>query len=493
MEINRLYRESQTMNEELQVQTEELQSQAEELQAQTEELTMQAEELQILNERLEVQKAEAEESANSLDRLAKELEKSSNYKSEFLANMSHELRTPLNSMLILSQILAENQGGRLSEEEKNYASIIHSSGEDLLNLINDILDLSKVEAGQMSVEKNAVAVVELPNILRNYFQATADNKHLSFGIHCAEDVPEIIYTDEQRLLQILKNLLSNAFKFTHQGEVSLTIARIRNPKLQGIEIEGEALSFKVKDSGIGIAAEHKEGIFEAFRQADGAISRKYGGTGLGLSISLNLTRLLGGELSAESEEGVGSTFTLLLPVNAPYTPMRSSEESLMALAEVAAAEEAATSVSAGLEISGLEGGGLDQGYEILQGKTVLVVDDDIRNVYALTTALEKFKMQVLIAQNGYECLEVLTKEKVDIVLMDIMMPEMDGYQAMQEIRSTLQLSELPIIALTAKAMKEDREKSIASGANDYVSKPLDLEHVLKLMKVWLDESNITLS
>lgn len=486
MELDKLYRESQAINEEMQVQTEEMQAQAEEMQAQTEELTMQAEELQNLNDRLELQKTIAENSAIELEKFSKELEISSNYKSEFLTNMSHELRTPLNSMLILSQILAENQNGTLSSEEVNYASVIHNSGKDLLYLINDILDLSKVEAGQMEIEEMEVSVDDLLNGLRMMFEVQADQKSLEFIIQCELDVPKLFTTDSQRVQQILKNLLSNAFKFTDQGHVSLLVSK--TSKIMPDQAMKEYIAFTVEDSGIGIPADKQDVIFEAFRQAEGSTSRRYGGTGLGLSISLQLARLLGGDVTVESAPGKGSRFTLYLPIGAYERLYDGEPDYRLLLPETAAAKEAEV-----IETDHLAAQGAGEDMEVFsdnlfRNKTVLIVDDDIRNVYALTSFLEKYNMKVLIAQNGYESLDVVSQEPVDLVLMDIMMPEMDGYQAIKEIRTTLGFTDLPIIALTAKAMKEDRDKCLAAGASDYVSKPLNVSHVLRIMRYWLEKN-----
>ncbi|MBP1999876.1 two-component system chemotaxis sensor kinase CheA [Paenibacillus shirakamiensis] len=482
VEIQRLYRDSQALNEELQVQTEELRTQTDELQSQAEEMNMQTEELQNLNERLEAQKTAAE--GTSL-----ELEQSSKYKSEFLANMSHELRTPLNSMLILSQILSENNGGTLTEDEQKYASVIYSSGKDLLNLINDILDLSKVEAGQLDITLEEMNVTEIPDLVKSSFSTLAEQKGINFNTDIAENVPAKLFSDPHRLQQILKNLLSNAFKFTKEGEVSLTISKLNAEELLHWKGNDEMLAFTVRDTGIGIPEDKQALIFEAFKQADGATARKYGGTGLGLSISLQLSKLLGGDLTLKSVEGEGSTFTLYLPYRTSEAEVEAEAEAIL-LADQnrpqAPAPKLTDSVAATAEHEMIMIPNAKEDYSIFENKTVLVVDDDIRNVYALTSALEKIKMNVVIAQNGYESLDVLQEQAVDIILMDIMMPEMDGYQAMTEIRTSLGLTTLPIIALTAKAMKEDRDKCLDAGASDYASKPLDIQYMLKLMRFWLE-------
>lgn len=308
MEIQQLYREAQALNEELQVQTEELQSQ-------TVELQMHASEAKILNEQLEAQKDAAEQAAKELEKYAEQVEQSSTYKSQFLANMSHELRTPLNSMLILSQILSENQEGHLTKEEQNYASIIYKSGSELLSLINDILDLSKVEAGKMVIEMDWVNLTELPEVMRGYFEKMAENKHLSLEIEMDSNIPHVIYSDSMRLHQILRNLLSNAIKFTDEGKVKLSIGIVQSLNTDEYSSDNGLIAFTVEDTGIGISDENMKSIFEAFRQGDGATARKFGGTGLGLSISLQLSKLLGGHITVESQEGAGSRFTLYLPMN----------------------------------------------------------------------------------------------------------------------------------------------------------------------------------
>ncbi|WP_260503791.1 CHASE3 domain-containing protein [Paenibacillus illinoisensis] len=487
MELQQLYDESQVLNEELQAQSEKLQLQTEEMLSQTEELQMQTEELHMLNERLELQKHAAETSASELASVADQLRTSSGYKSEFLANMSHELRTPLNSMLILSEILAENKHENLSSEEQKYASVIHTSGKDLLNLINDILDLSKVEAGEMDIDLGEVYLGVLPETMNQYFLKTAEQKGIDFRIQLQSHLPETIVTDEMRLHQILRNLLSNAFKFTDEGEVALTISRMNLASPEAGGPETDVIAFSVSDTGIGIAEDKLLQIFDAFKQADGATARKYGGTGLGLSISQSLATLLGGSISATSREGQGSVFTLFLPLR-PEEP-ETKNNSRLFLNEVATTIPIVESLSNPSKdkilLTPLE-------ESLLRGRQVFVVDDDIRNVYALANALEQYGMHIITAQNGYECLEMLERGEAnpDIILMDIMMPELDGYDTTRQIRERLKLTQLPIIALTAKAMKEDRDKCIAAGASDYISKPLNIKEVLSRMKLWLSPEKL---
>ncbi|MEK3909870.1 CHASE3 domain-containing protein [Paenibacillus sp. FSL H7-0331] len=494
-EIENLYSESQTMAEELQAQTEELQTQAEELQVQTEELRSTNEHLEEQNLFAEQKSFEVEQARKELELYAEQLQQSSQYKSEFLANMSHELRTPLNSLLILSQFLVENANGTLNADEQEYARIINSSGNDLLSLINDILDLSKVEAGKLEIEIAAVNLTELPDVMERNFTPIAKQRNLQFRIIQHPGLPSLIFSDEQRLQQILKNLLSNAFKFTESGAVTLSI-RKADPLEANIALpdasRANVIAFSVSDTGIGIPVNKRMLIFEAFQQVDGKTERKYGGTGLGLSISREFANLLGGRIALESEEGKGSTFTLYIPCL--HNP--SSMEMVTMYAE-----SSATAVSA-LELSEApsEAPAIDNliipetkpaviHQSIFGGKQVLVVDDDVRNIFALTKALEMQGMRVFTAHNGRQCLDMLDLHKeIDIVLMDIMMPEMDGYQTMRHIRRDEQLNEMPIIALTAKAMKYDREKCLEAGASDYISKPINLEQLFSVMRVWLSKS-----
>ncbi|NEW09438.1 response regulator [Paenibacillus sp. SYP-B3998] len=475
VEMERLLRESQMM-------TEELQTQAEELQTQQEELRITNEQLEEQNRYADEKSKELEHTRVSLEEHAKQLEQSSQYKSEFLANMSHELRTPLNSVLVLSQMLTENGRGTLTNEEREYAQVIHSAGNDLLLLINDILDLSKVEAGKLEVHISGMNLVDLPDVLKSQFAKIAEQRKITFIIERDSLVPDIFYTDEQRVYQIIKNLLSNAFKFTHEGSVHLRVKKCDPEQVAALLPNANnerVLAISVSDTGIGIPKEKREFIFEPFRQADGTTNRKYGGTGLGLSICRELAALLGGCMDMRSEEGKGSTFTL-------YIPSLDKEISEFASAR----KEAAASYTASLiskDSHAMQSHGDTQGEtNAFKGKKVLVVDDDVRNVFALSNALENEGILVIVAHDGQECLDILQQHEVmDLVLMDIMMPVMDGYEAMRSIRKDQRYEQLPIIALTAKAMKQDREICLEAGASDYISKPLNLNQLFSLMRVWL--------
>jgi len=485
MKVEQLLKDSQALTEELQTQSEELQLQQEELRSINEQLEEQYRSSEQKTKELEVIKAALEEKA-------RQVLISSKYKSEFLANMSHELRTPLNSLLILAQMLAENSDGNLTHKQVEFARTIYSSGTDLLHLINDILDLSKVESGKMEVYVSDMRLQELVEYVEAHFRPVARQSGLELKIEVADGLPASIRTDEKRLQQILKNLLANAFKFTERGSVHVRIQLADRSVVAGHKILQTAdlvLALSVTDTGIGIPEDKRSIIFEAFRQADGTTSRKYGGTGLGLSISREIAGLLGGVLTVESVEGEGSTFTLYLPrtYSQPEGSEASPHEASVLLFEEPPAPRLSVVSEPSLPSTDEAAGPADAGSAgSLAGKRILIVDDDMRNVFALTTALESHGMIVRFAENGREGADfLLGGGEADLVLMDIMMPEMDGYEAMRLIRSHPQHDDLPIIALTAKAMKNDREKCIEAGASDYISKPVHLEQLFSLIRVWL--------
>ncbi|SDK34173.1 HAMP domain-containing protein [Streptomyces indicus] len=548
-----LLKQSQELTEQLRDRSEELENRQKALQASNAELEEKAELLAQQNRDIEVKNTEIEEARQVLEERAEQLAVSMRYKSEFLANMSHELRTPLNSLLILAKLLADNAEGNLSPKQVEFAETIHGAGSDLLQLINDILDLSKVEAGKMDVSPTRIALVQLVDYVEATFRPLTAEKGLDFSVRVSPELPATLHTDEQRLLQVLRNLLSNAVKFTDSGAVELVIRpagaevpdEIRTQLLEMGTLrspDADMIAFSVTDTGIGIPGSKMRVIFEAFKQADGTTSRKYGGTGLGLSISRLIARLLGGEIHAASEPGRGSTFTLYLPLHPNELPPQEyaqlataiepeSQTGLQALppapvdepfttsdngkAELSDPEPAATqgtlfrrrrrSVQAAEPRPALPGqtagqSGQEQWAGEEQpapqprpsyrfgGEKVLIVDDDIRNVFALTSVLEQHGLAVLYAENGREGIEVLEQhDDVTLVLMDIMMPEMDGYATTTAIRRMPQFAGLPIIALTAKAMKGDREKAIESGASDYVTKPVDPDHLLSVMESWMGE------
>ncbi|MFJ5679283.1 HAMP domain-containing protein [Streptomyces sp. NPDC093097] len=548
-----LLAQSQELTEQLRERSAELESRQKALELSNSELEEKAEQLRQQNRDIEVKNTEIEEARQVLEERAEQLAVSMRYKSEFLANMSHELRTPLNSLLILAKLLADNAEGNLSPKQVEFSETIHGAGSDLLQLINDILDLSKVEAGKMDVSPTRIALVQLVDYVEATFRPLTAEKGLDFSVRVSPELPATLHTDEQRLLQVLRNLLSNAVKFTDSGAVELVIrpagtdvpVAIREQLLEHGSLrdpDAEMIAFSVTDTGIGIAPSKMRVIFEAFKQADGTTSRKYGGTGLGLSISREIARLLGGEIHVQSEPNRGSTFTLYLPHSPGGLPPQGYPQLVAGgLAMDAEARETEGGVQdgpaplheagaggslnrrrrravsggarrlalPGRPVSGVpqppvspaapvvpqpEESWLGNGQDLVapgfeggfRGEKVLIVDDDIRNVFALTSVLEQHGLSVLYAENGREGIEVLEQhDDIVLVLMDIMMPEMDGYATTAAIRRMPQFAGLPIIALTAKAMKGDREKSIDSGASDYVTKPVDTDHLLSVMEHWM--------
>ncbi|MGP4094753.1 HAMP domain-containing protein [Nonomuraea sp. KM90] len=452
-----------------------------------------AQQLQGRSDELQRQQAELRRSNAALEEKAHLLATSSRYKSEFLANMSHELRTPLNSLLILARLLADNPEANLSEQEVEFATTIHNAGSDLLQLINDILDLSKIEAGRMDVRPEKLPLSKLLDYVDATFRPLTVDRGLKLEIEVGPRTPRELYNDERRLQQILRNLLSNAVKFTSAGEVRLAVSVAEDRPDPGGR---PMIAFAVSDTGIGIAADKLPAIFGAFQQADGTTSRKYGGTGLGLSISSEIARLLGGEIHASSTPGVGSTFTLYVPASCPASNLAGEPEWAVEQPSPEAAETRAAPPHA--EWPAADGEDLWQSAPnltrlkdgplaaVFAGRRVLIVDDDIRNVYALTHVLGRLGMEIVYAENGREGIEALERdEEISLVLMDVMMPEMDGYETLAAVREMPRFADLPIIALTAKAMPGDREKTISCGASDYVPKPVDLDQLLEVMRGWL--------
>ncbi len=516
-----LLSESQRLATQLQERTDELQHQQTELRNSNAELEDKAALMAKQNRAIEVQNFQIEQARRTLEERAQQLATSSRYKSEFLANMSHELRTPLNSLLVLAKLLAENPDSNLSSKQVEFAMTIHDAGSDLLRLINDILDLSKVEAGKMDVHPAEIPLDGLVEYLDATFRPMAAEKSLTFEVDTAASLPGMIYSDEQRLQQVLRNLLSNAVKFTAQGGVRLRVAPAEDVTFTGpLRDEPDVIAFSVTDTGIGISEEKQHLIFEAFQQADGTTSRRYGGTGLGLSISKDIARLLGGQIKATSRLGHGSTFTLYLParsMRAGTGPRRILDQggpngingvddypvapeswngtsrngtSRSAVSRMAGPSRAAARAGHGAAAaSGPAFAAAPDPKDPLYGAKILIVDDDVRNVFALTSVFERCGAEVLYAENGREGIEALERnEDVRLVLMDIMMPELDGYATTEAIRNMPQFADLPIITVTAKAMKGDREKAIASGATDYITKPVDTGHLLAVMRKCLERA-----
>ncbi len=633
-----LLAESQRLASELQARSEEMQAQQVELQRSNADLEDKAALLAAQNRDIETKNAEIEQARQEIEERARQLALASKYKSQFLANMSHELRTPLNSLLILARLLAQNPGRNLTAKQVEYANVIHSAGSDLLQLINDILDLSKVEAGRMDIHAERFALGALLDDIHATFQPLTAEKGLEFAIETDAGAPAELFTDRQRLRQVLGNLLSNAVKFTERGNVVLRVGVAPGDPGTGPGIGragpggGTVLAFSVADTGIGIASENLTTIFGAFQQGDGTLSRRYGGTGLGLSIAREVGALLGGDIAAESELGRGSTFTLYLPCELPGDVPGSAQsgdlrggaaEATEALQLQAAVPDDAVpdgrrllvleetrgglltllAHSAVSDLTGIHGPvlvgtavspeqgiealsaaphqcvvldlgledasafaflerlseepelrdipvlahtrdkldsaqarvarlrfgsrplellpSLDElreritlhlsaaqpehvppliseapaepravtetdGHQALGGRKVLVIDDDARNVFAITSTLELHGMTVTQAPNGRKGIEeLLTAKDTDLILMDVMMPELDGYATMHQIRQMPAFASLPIIAVTARAMPGDKEKSIAAGASDYVTKPVDTDELLACMERWL--------
>ncbi|HVM13831.1 MAG TPA: ATP-binding protein [Egibacteraceae bacterium] len=480
-----LLQQSQSLAEELGAQQEELRASNEDLGRQATLLAQQTTEAQ---ERIR----EVEEARGQLEEKAGQLTLSSKYKSEFIANMSHELRTPLNSLLMLAEQLEDNVDGNMSATQVEYASVIRSSGNDLMSLLNGILDLAKVESGTVAVTWADVSLEDVCKALRSEYEPVAQVQGLEFSIGIDPGCPASAVTDVQRLRQILKNLLANAFKFTVQGGVHVSVGTPAggwSPDTDSLAQASSVLAFSVTDTGIGIRPEDHHRIFEEFAQGDGSTARLYGGTGLGLSISRRLVGLLRGEITVDSTPGEGSTFTVYLPLAPPASAgiptdpvpvaATSTPAAALPIGEQQATEQLPPSPAAACRVRSAPAA--------LGGANVLVVDDDFRNLFALTALLERSRAHVITAECGADAISLLVEggDEVDIVLMDIMMPVMDGYDAIRAIRKLDGLATLPIIAVTGKVVSGERERCIAAGANDYVPKPVDTDALLAALEPWL--------
>jgi len=625
MRTEGLLKQSQLLTQELQARQTELTRKQQELHATNEELQEKAQLLENEKKQVEAKNLEIEMARRALEEKAEQLALTSKYKSEFLANMSHELRTPLNSLLILSKLLADNAQRNLNDKQVEFARTINSAGSDLLNLINDILDLSKVESGTVTIEVGDMPMAHLKQHMERTFRQLATDKNLDFKVKFDPKLPPAIRTDEKRLQQIVLNLLSNAFKFTSKGSVTfgVTCASKGWSRSHPVLSSGNrAIEISVTDTGIGIPEDKQKLIFEAFQQADGTTSRKYGGTGLGLSISREIARLLGGELQVRSVAGEGSTFTLYIPMVAeaaaesavegtsaryensgaivptalptgfevnddrdelgkePFVLIVEDDPTfatiLLDAAHEAGLKGVVSTAGAGtltmarklqpsaltldLGLSDIDGfvlldllkhdpdtahvpiqviSGVDRSKSVmgmgafgvtekpaeraelvrvftalreeaerkprrrkpkaakeagalmvpvpeLAGAKVLIVDDDIRNIFSLTSVLESHDVEVLHAERGKDGILILEQTPdIDVALIDIMMPDMDGYETMRQVRRQPELAELPLIAVTAKAMKGDRQKCLDAGASDYIAKPVDIELLLALLRVWV--------
>ncbi len=479
--------------EQSQYQARELQSRQEQLGRSNDELAEQAALLAEKNDEVEAKFQEVEEAKRLVEEKATELSVSSTYKSEFIANMSHELRTPLNSLLVLAEQLEDNPDGNLSPRQVQYASVIRSSGSDLLKLLNDILDLAKVESRTFHLELAPLAIGEFAEGLRLAFEPVATRQGLEFSVELDGGLPAGMTTDPHRLRQVLNNLLANAFKFTEEGGVTVRLERAASgwrPGAGRLDHAPSVLAIEVADTGIGIAQELHAPIFEAFAQADGTTARRYGGTGLGLSISRDLVGLLGGEIVLRSALGQGSAFTVFLPLEAATTLPAPAPAPVRAPAPAPAPALLPTALIEPVEVTRETQRQVRSDYGIdrtfAPGTTVLIVDDDFRNIFALTALLERGKLTVVAAQSGPAALSILeTRAGIDAVLMDIMMPVMNGYETMAEIRKRPQFAGLPIIAVTGKVVGGERERCIAAGASDYIPKPVDTAELLDALSEWL--------
>ncbi|HLL03938.1 MAG TPA: HAMP domain-containing protein [Myxococcaceae bacterium] len=532
MRTEELLLQSQSLTQELQSQSKELTQQQEELkrtnaelETQALELEMKAKQLAEQNTAVEEKNAEVELARASLEEKAEQLSLISKYKSEFLANMSHELRTPLNSLLILAKLLADNKDGNLSGKQVEYANTIYASGGDLLTLINEILDLSKVEAGKMQVEPRDILLAELNQFVDRSFRPVADQKGLSFTVELVQGAPRSIRTDPQRLQQIIKNLLSNAFKFTDSGGVKLVV----KPAEKGVRFEHELLrrarkviAFAVTDTGIGIAKDKQKLIFEAFQQADGSTARKYGGTGLGLSISREIAKLLGGEIHVESEPGKGSTFTLYMPPeyvgpdddekssgpataptlpSSPVTPSsgtpmlnsRPAEPVLGAPVAMAPAPTAADNAhvldaalpppaETMLAPVSLE----DDREHIREGdRVLLIIEDDLKFARIMTQMAREKNFKVLVATRGDSGLSMANEYLPHAITLDIQLPVVDGWSVLERLKRNPRTRHIPVHVISVM----DKHQGNTQGAFGYLTKPVSkegLEHVFSQLSRFLE-------
>jgi CheY-like chemotaxis protein len=464
--------------EESQRKSEELLEQQEKLKIQSEELQMANEDLESKTKDLEMQKEDLQFSRVEVERKAKELELASKYKSEFLANMSHELRTPLNSLLILAKDLSNNDRGNLSKEQQKDAKIIYEGGLDLLNLINDILDLSKVEAGKLHIHPEEVRFGNLVNNLKNQFGPLAKAKNLKFNITLGNNSPAVIVTDGQRLEQIIKNLISNAIKFTEKGSVNITIRKPGNQDtFRDITLpKSEIIAISVQDTGIGIPLDKRAMIFEAFQQAEGGTSRQYGGTGLGLTISRELSRLLGGEIHINSTEGEGSTFTVYVPIDLTSAPIQQKDDAISSsyirkeytksrdnvTFEIATADDR--------ELVPEENFVLDDRANLkVSDHSILIIDPDEDFAMMLKEVVKNKGFKVLVAREGKEGLELAAKYQPNGILLDLKLPDINGLVVLNHLKFELKTRHIPVYVLSEK---DQRRSALNKGALGFALKPI---------------------
>ncbi len=486
--------------EETQRQSEELQNQQEELRVTNEELQEQGRALQESQTFLEVQQTELEQSNVQLEERTQllerqksdlmriqqqmeinaiELDRANRYKSEFLANMSHELRTPLNSSLILSHMLAENKPGTLTQDQVRYARTIHASNNDLLTLINDILDLSKIEAGQVEMQAEKVMLTSLIGSLRQTFEPIAAQKSIPFKVVVSDDAPTELTTDEQRLQQVIKNLLSNAFKFTEKGEVSLLISAAPNAHI----------AFAVRDTGIGIPEQQQSAIFKAFRQADGSTSRTYGGTGLGLSISRELTQLLGGQIQVKSNPGIGSTFTLEIPQrhtfaalpDDEYEPMPApAEQDRMPQRPLPVVNKKTTSVALPAQELTWESTSIADDRDNRQReRLILVVEDDTNFAQILYDLVHEMHFDCIHAPDGETAFELAQTFQPHAILLDVGLPDYSGLSVLERMKHDPSTRHIPVHIIS---VDDYRQTALKLGAVGYALKPVAREEIIEAIE-----------
>ncbi len=470
MRTEDLLKQSQSLAQQLQTRQEELQKTNQELQEKAGLLAHQ-------NQEVERKNREVEQARQALEEKAKQLALTSKYKSEFLANMSHELRTPLNSLLILSDQMSKNPEGNLTPRQTEFAKTIHSSGNDLLMLINDILDLSKIESGTVVVDVGEVRLGDLRSYVERTFRHVAESKAVEFAIEIDPHLPKYLMTDSKRLQQVIKNLLSNAFKFTHHGRVALTVEPATggwNPDNESLNRAGVVVAFSVSDTGIGIPPDKQQIIFEAFQQADGSTSRKYGGTGLGLAISREISRLLGGEIRLVSAPGRGSTFTLYVPQS--YVPQRPARKlGADAAAPAPAARQAAQEPA--VEDAPLVNEVGDDRAAIRSGdRVLLIVENDVQfSRFMLETAREK-GFKGLVTSFGAAALAMTREYKPDAITLDICLPDIDGWRVLERLKNDVATRHIPVCVISTE---EARERGLKLGAAAVVAKPLQTKETLE--------------
>lgn len=474
LSVSKSRRQVNELLEQTQGQTEELRVQQEELQQTNEELEERAQMLEQQREQIKAKNREVEHTSKELQKKADELERVSTYKSEFLANMSHELRTPLNSLMILSSLLRDNKDGNLTDRQVEFAATINGAGRDLLNLINDILDLSKIESGHLEFHYENVALADICTQIESTFHPIATDKGIIFSVRSESAIPETIVCDAQRILQILKNLLSNACKFTAQGSVTM---RIYTPDPQDNILGSPAIALAVTDTGIGIAHDKQSLIFNAFQQADGSTSRTYGGTGLGLSISRQLARSMGGEIALASTAGNGSTFTLFLPVSgtcdictppAPSVPPLHSAQQQQADHNTPQTPKKALAELPPAPI-------LDDREQLRDdSKQILIIEDDLIFARILIKMVHDRGFQVIVADDGESGITLAERFLPSAIILDVMLPRIDGWGVMRSLKDNPATRHIPVHFITCL---EERQKAMNMGAIGYVTKPVNSEQM----------------